>query len=271
VTEFSKLALNIEDGVATVTLGRPKKANAVNGEMWGEIAAAFAHIDETPSIRAAVLTGAGKNFCGGIDFTLIGELVAEYNGRPDGHRQDWLRKKIKHLQAGFSSIEACRKPVIAAVHGACYGAGIDIITACDIRFAATSTRFCVKEVDLAIVADVGTLQRLPHIVGQGVARELAFTGREFSAQEAHQMRLVNRVLEDHDAVLAEARATAGLIASKSPLTVRGIKQVMNYSRDHSVDDGLDYVATWNAAMLMSSDGQEAFTATLEKRSPTYED
>ena len=168
MTERSKLTLTVDGAVATVTLDRPEKANAVNAKMWSEIAEVFAHIDETPSIRVAVLAGAGKNFCGGIDFTLIGELVAEYNRRPDGHRQDWLRKKIKDLQAGFSSIEACRKPVIAAVHGACYGAGIDIITACDIRFAAAEARFCVKEVDLAIVADVGTLQRLPHIVGQGV-------------------------------------------------------------------------------------------------------
>ena len=271
MTEFSKLNLEVQDGVATVSLGRPEKANAVNGKMWAEIETVFGHIDDTPSIRAAVLTGAGKNFCGGIDFTLIGELVGEYNNRADGQRQEWLRKKIKALQAGFSAIEACRKPVIAAVHGACYGAGIDIITACDIRFAAADTRFCVKEVDLAIVADVGTLQRLPHIVGQGVARELAFTGRTFSAEEAQQMRLVNRVLEDQDATLTRAREVAGLIAEKSPLAVRGIKQVMNYSRDHSVDDGLDYVATWNAGMLISSDGQEAFAAAIEKRTPTFKD
>ena len=149
-------------------------------------------------------------------------------------------------------MENCRKPVIAAISGACYGAGVDLITACDIRLASEEARFSVKEVDLAIVADVGTIQRLPKIIGEGRARELIFTAREFDAKEASQIGLIQHIYS-HESLVQKAMDLATLIATKSPMAIRGSKQVLNYSRDHSVAEGLEYVANWNAAMLFSED------------------
>ena len=269
--ELKNVEIKVEDKVARVTLNRPNKANALNGRSWSEIGQAFEWCNDTPEVRAVVLSGEGKNFCAGIDFALIGEIVAGANAEPDGKKQAFLRKKIKSLQACFTQLERCEKPVIAAVHGSCFGGGIDLISAADLRFATADARFCVKEIDLAIVADVGTLQRLPHSVGQGLARELALTGREIDGEEAARIHLINRTLPDREALLSHAVEMAKLIASKSPMAVRGTKAVLNYSRDHSVDDGLDYVATWNAAMLLSADAQEAFGAMMQKREPTYED
>jgi enoyl-CoA hydratase/carnithine racemase len=175
------------------------------------------------------------------------------------------------LQAAFSALESCRKPVLAAIHGQCIGAGLDLIATCDMRYASEDARFCLKEVDLGIVADVGSLQRLPYLMGEGLVRELAFTGRAFAAGEAQRMGLVNRVFDNPERLMAGVEDIARSIAAKSPLTVRGIKEVMNYNRDHGVASGLNFVATWNAAMLLSEDTQEAVAAVMQKRKPEFKD
>ena len=265
------ISVEVEDRIGRVELNRPDKANALNAGAWREIGRTFDWLDNEPGARAVVISGAGKYFTAGIDFGLIASFVGEAMQLPEGKKQEHLRRRIVEFQGAFDAVERCRKPVIAAVHGACYGAGVDLITACDLRYATEDSRFCVKEVDLAIVADVGTLQRLPTIVGEGVARELALTGREFDGAEAKALGLINRTYGDADALMSGAIEIAGQIAAKSPIATRGIKQVMNYCRDHSVADGLDYVATWNAGMLLSVDGQEAFAAMMEKRDPAYED
>jgi enoyl-CoA hydratase/carnithine racemase len=167
--------------------------------------------------------------------------------------------------------EACRKPILAAIHGACIGGGVDLITACDIRYATADARFSVKEIDLAIVADLGTLQRLPRLIGDGLARELAFTGRSFGGEEALAMRLVNRVFADQEALLSAVLEAARVIARKSPATIRGIKQELNYSRDHTVAQGLLHVAKHNASHLFSDDLAEALAATQEGRDPRFSD
>lgn len=269
--KYETLQLELDGSVAKLTLNRPTKANVLNAPMWKELTAFFNWADDHPPVRCIVLDGAGKNFCGGIDFSVLMALAGEIASLTEGRKQELLRRKVFEFQESFCAIERCRKPVIAAVHGACIGGGVDMITACDIRFAATDTRFSVKEVDLAIVADVGTLQRLPTLVPQGIARELAFTGREFSAEEAYRIGLVNRVLDTKDALMDEAMSTAHTIAEKSPLTIRGIKEILNYGRDHSVADGLSYVATWNGAMAISEDSREALEATFAKRKPNYAD
>ena len=267
--QFEALKVEVVDHVATVSLNRPEKANALNGVLWAELGVVFDDLDVDEEVRVVVLRGEGKHFSSGIDFTLIADVVGSVSSLPDGRKQEVLRRRILELQDCFTAAERCSKPVIAEIRGVCIGGGIDLVTACDMRFSTSDSKFCVKEVDLAIVADVGTLQRLPRLVGEGACRELALTGRTFLGEEAVRLGLVNRAFEDEESLREHVREVASDIASKSPLTVRGVKQVLNFSREHSVRDGLDYVATWNAAMLISSDSQEAMTASFEGRKPVF--
>ncbi len=269
--EFAGLNLTLVDQVARIELNRPDKANALNGTLWREIGEVFRWVDETPEARVAVLGGAGRHFCAGIDFELMGEMLDGVDELSPGRREERLRRTIVELQAAFTALESCRKPVLAAVHGLCVGGGLDLIAACDMRYASADAVFSLKEVDLAIVADVGSLQRLPYLIGEGQVRELAFTARQFDAAEARAMGLVNRVYADAAQLRDGVHDIAAGIAAKSPLTVRGIKQVLNYGRDHNVADGLDYVATWNAAMLLSDDTREAVVAAMRKRRPKFAD
>ena len=271
MSEYKALTFSIENKIATITMNRPEKANALNRKLWFELGAAFDEADENDEVRVVVLRGEGKHFTAGIDYTLIAEVAGGVASLPDGKKQSVLRREILKLQDAFSKAERCRKPVIASIHGSCIGGGIDLISACDIRFASSDAKFSIKEVDLAIVADIGTLQRVPGIIGEGHARELALTARKFDAAEAERIGLVNKVLEDQAALEAHVMHTATLIASKSPLATRGTKQVLNYSRDHSVENGLNYVATWNSAMLLSSDAQEAMGAMFEGRAANFPD
>lgn len=268
---FETLAVSLEDGVARIEFNRPDKANALNERMWFELREACQWLDETAAARVAVLSGRGRHFCAGIDLSMLHDLQSRALALPEGHRQAHLRQRIRELQACVTAIEICRKPVIAAIHGACVGGGIDLVTACDFRYAAADARFCVKEIDVAIVADVGTLQRLPRIVGEGVAREMAFTAREYSAQEALELRLVNRVFPDAPAVERAALEAAAAIARKSPLAVRGTKETLNFSREHSVAEGLDEVAQRNAALLFAPDVAEAIDAARARRNPVFAD
>lgn len=267
---FETLALTETNGVAHIELNRPDKANAMNGVMWKELRLAF-HWLSTSRARVGVLSARGKHFTAGIDLDLLAAMQSEFASLPEGRRQERLREVIVELQEAISAAESCTKPIIAAIHGACMGGGIDLITACDMRYATRDARFSVKEIDLAIVADLGTLQRLPRLVGEGLARELAFTGREFDGVEAHGMKLVNQVFEDREHLMTTVLKIAAEIASKSPLTIRGIKDTLNYSRDHSVAEGLSYVAAKNAAILMSADLAEAMSAAKHKRKVRYED
>jgi enoyl-CoA hydratase len=189
----------------------------------------------------------------------------------DGRSREKLRRFILDLQESLASIERCRKPVIAAIHGACVGGGIDLITACDLRYCSADATFSVKEIDIGMTADVGTLQRLPRLIGEGMARELAYTGRFIGGAEAAELRLVNRCYETPDALRAGVLDIARTIAAKSPLGIRGCKEMITYARDHSVADGLNYIATWNAAMLLSEDFAEAARANAERRTPHFTD
>jgi enoyl-CoA hydratase len=228
-------------------------------------------LDSTPEARVGVITGKGKFFTAGIDLTLLMSLGAKIEDDCDGRRREKLRRLILKLQDTLSSIERCRKPVLAAIHGACIGGGIDLITACDMRYCSANAYFTVKEIDVGMTADVGTLQRLPHLVGDGMARELAYTGRRVEGHEAQQMRLVNRCFDTPEALQAGVMEIAQTIAAKSPLSIRGCKEMITYARDHTVADGLNYIATWNAAMLMSKDLFEAGAANMQKRDPVFKD
>lgn len=269
--EFSTLKVDVDGHVAHIRFNRPDKANALNDAMWQELRAAFEWVDETAAVRAVVLSGEGKHFCSGIDLTLFMGVQSLIDDACDARKREKLRRLIVALQQSVSSLEACGKPVIAAVHGACVGGGLDIALAADFRYASRDAVFGVREVDIGMVADVGTLQRLPRMVGEGVAREMALTGADVGAEEALSTRLVNRVFDDADACVAAALATARTIAAKSPVAVRGSKHVLNYSRDHSIADGLQYIATWNAGMLLSEDLIQAAMSSMTRQAPQFRD
>ena len=268
---YSTLSLSLDQGIAEIRLNRPDKSNAMNDAMWQEIRQAFEWVDATPEAHVAILSGAGRNFCAGIDLALLAGIQQRI-AHPDGARsREALRRLILDLQDCLTSVERCRKPVLAAIQGACIGGALDLVTCCDMRYATADAIFSVREIDVGMVADVGTLQRLPRLIPEGMARELAFTGRNFLADEGERLGLINRVFASHEALTAAVRELAHSIAAKSPLATRGIKEVMNFSRDHSVPDGLNYVATWNAAMLLSDDLSESITAQREKRAPRFAD
>jgi enoyl-CoA hydratase len=268
---LTTITLELEQGIAEIRLNRPDKSNAMNEAMWQEIRQAFDWVDATPEARVAILSGAGRNFCAGIDLAMMAGIQQRIAHADGARSREALRRLILDLQDCLSSLERCRKPVIAAIQGACIGGALDLVTSCDMRYAAADAVFSVREIDLGMVADVGTLQRLPRLVGDGMARELAYTGRNFTADEAERMGLANRIFASPEALTAAVREIAATIAAKSPLATRGLKEVMNFSRDHSVADGLNFVATWNAALLLSGDLSESMLAMREKRAPRFAD
>ncbi|MBT9608903.1 MAG: crotonase/enoyl-CoA hydratase family protein [Aquabacterium sp.] len=266
------LRLSLADKVATVTLNRPDKANAMNWQMWQDIRSAMQWADHTPEVRAVVLQGEGKHFTSGIDLAMMMGLQGQIQDDCDGRMREKLRALILELQDTLSSLERCRKPVLAAIHSGCVGGGVDLISCADMRYCSADAYFTIKEIDIGMVADVGTLQRLPKLIGsQGLVRELAYTGRKVDAEEALRIGLVNRVFDSREALHAGVREIALQIAAKSPLSIRGTKEVLNYTRDHSVADGLQHIASWNAAMLMSKDLMAAMMASMAKQTPEFKD
>ena len=268
--QFETLDVALDGSIATVTLNRPEKLNAMNGTMFREIGEAFRYIDTQTNARAVVLAGNGKHFTAGLDLKESGAVLGVHEGDPARVREK-LRRHILHLQDCFTALEECRAPVIAAIHGACLGGGIDLVSACDIRVCTNDTWFSIQEINVAIVADVGTLQRAPYLLPNGVLRELALTGRKFMADEASKYGFVNAVTDDRNAALAKAKEVASEIASKSPLAVAGTKAILNHSRDHSIKDGLDYVATWNSGQLLGEDLMKAATAALTRETVSFSD
>lgn len=266
-TQFLKVT--IENHVAQVSFNRPDKANSLHMPAWEEMQSIFESLDDNPEVRAIVLTGEGRHFCAGIDLQTLMDLQKYNSISCEGRRREKLRKFILAFQDTITSIEKCRKPVLAAIQNACVGGGVDIITACDMRYCTDTAYFAIKEVDLGLVADIGTLQRLPNILNPGVVAELAYTGRKVSGQEAARIGLVNQSFGSQEEMMEQVMNIAKMIASKSPLVIRGTKEMLLYKRDHSVEESLNYMATWNAAMLMSEDLMEAFQANLQKREAVF--
>jgi enoyl-CoA hydratase len=268
---LTTLELSLASHIAHVRLNRPDKANAMSREVWTELRTAFDWIDATPEARVAIINGNGAHFTSGIDLAMLAGVADEVDDDCEGRKREKLRRVIRDLQDTLSSLERCRKPVIAAIHGACIGGGIDLICCADMRYCSADAFFSIKEIDMGMTADVGTLQRLPKLIGDGMVRELAYTGRKFTSEEAKTNGLVNRVFETPEALHAGVLQFATEIAAKSPLAMRGTKEMIVYARDHSVADSLNYIATWNAAMLMSSDMQEAMMASMQKVPPKFRD
>ncbi|MEZ4825657.1 MAG: crotonase/enoyl-CoA hydratase family protein [Bacteroidia bacterium] len=267
---YTTLSLSIENHIADLRFNRPDKANSLNQEAWDEMKSVFSTLDNDPEVRVVVLSGEGKHFCAGIDLAMLMDVGKISGVNCEGRKREKLIGIIRHLQEAVSAIEKCRKPVLAAVHNGCIGAGVDIIAACDMRYSTEDAWFTIKEIDMGMVADLGTLQRLPKIIPDGIAREMAYTGRKVPGTEAATFGLVNRTFSDHEQMMAGVKEIAGVIAAKSPLSIRGSKEMMLYTRDHSVEESLRYMALWNAAMLLSSDLYAAFQASVTKKSPEFE-
>ncbi|KAM5146209.1 delta(3,5)-Delta(2,4)-dienoyl-CoA isomerase, mitochondrial isoform 2-T3 [Mantella aurantiaca] len=256
------------DHIFHVELNRPEKRNAMNKVFWREMVLCFRALSDDTNCRAVVVSGAGKMFTSGIDLMdLAGDFLQQEE--EDAARIAWnLRKKIKDYQESFSVIEKCTKPVIAAIHNACIGGGVDLVTACDIRYCSQDAWFQVKEVDVGLAADVGTLQRLPSIIGsRSLVNELALTARKMMSDEALSSGLVSRVFPDKSSLLLASFDLATEIASKSPVAVQGTKINLIYARDHSVEESLDYMATWNMSMLQTQDIMKSAQAALQKQNP----
>ncbi len=272
--DFETLEITFDGPVACVALNRPDKLNAMNGTMFSEIGEAFRWLGNKDGVRAVVLSANGKHFTAGLDLKESGSVLGQTGGgaADDPARvREKLRRHILHLQDCFTALEDCRAPVIAAIHGACVGGGIDLISACDMRIASQDAWFAIQEINVAIVADVGTLQRAPYLLPQGILRELAMTGRKFKAEEASKYGFVNSIEADQATAIEAAMTLAREIASKSPLAVAGTKAVLNHSRDHTVRDGLDYVATWNSGQLLGEDLLKAATAALTRSDVEFSD
>lgn len=268
---FAHLALDLADGVLSLCLNRPDSANALNESLWHELRTSLQWADKESSVRVIVLSGAGRHFCAGIDLSMLQSLAGTGENADGAREREALRSLILGLQDCLSAIERCRKPVLAAVHGACLGAGLDLVACCDMRYATRDARFAIKEIELGMVADVGSLQRLPRLMPDGLAREMAYTGRSLCGAEASQHGFCNACFDSPAALMEAVMSTARRIAANSPLAIRGSKEILNYSRDHSIADGLSYVATWNAAMLLSADLQEAIAAQQSGRTPQFKD
>ncbi len=267
---YSSFDFAVADKVAHISLNRPDKRNAMTVAFWHEMRAVFGEIDTRSDVRAVVISSTGPHFTAGMDLSVFGSLKTE-GSSDEGRKRENLRRQVLWFQECFSVIERCRAPVLAAIQGGCIGGGVDLASACDMRYASADAFFVIKEIDIGMVADVGTLQRLPLLMPDGLMRELAYTGRRMAADEAKACGLVNAVFATHEALIAGVLAMAKTIAAKSPLAIAGTKEILNYGRDHTVADGLNYIATWNAGMLMTNDMPEAFAATAQKRDASFDD
>jgi enoyl-CoA hydratase len=264
----------LENKVANITLNRPDAMNAMNRAFWNELPAIVNDINDNARARVIVLSSTGKHFSAGMDLSVFtsGEGTTGRAMEADAHtRAESFRYHVHHLQDTFSCLDNARMPVIAAIQGGCIGGAVDMVSACDIRYATEDAFFCIQEINIGMTADVGTFPRLCGLIPQGWVRELAYTGRRLSAQKAKEIGLVNEVFPTHEAMMEHVNATALEIAAKAPLAVAGSKVMINYARDHTIKDGLDYIAVWQTGMFSPAHMGEAFAAKQGKRDAQYPD
>tara|TARA_B100000575_G_scaffold183032_1_gene147116 strand:- start:4862 stop:5725 length:864 start_codon:yes stop_codon:yes gene_type:complete len=271
--KYKCFELSIVDHVASLVLSRPNELNTMSRDFWVELGSVLEEINRNSEIRVVVMSSTGKHFCAGMDLTAFSNGV---DNIPEDKKPDHARigeavyRVAKELQGYISSLENIRVPVIAAIHGGCVGGAVDLVTACDIRLASNDAFFCIQEINIGMAADVGTLQRLPKIIPDSKMREMAYTGRRMYAEEAKESGLVSDTFESHEKLLEAANNLAIEISTKSPIAIHGLKAVMNYSRDHSVSDSLDFNALWSGAMLSQKDMTEAMAANMDKREASFD-
>ncbi len=267
---FKSLKVSIENHIAHVVLNRPNELNSMNTDFWTELPRAIAEIDQQANARVIVLSSTGKHFSAGMDLAVFTSPNSIPMSGDPARMAENLRRAVLQLQQAFNILEEVRIPVLAAIHGGCIGGAVDMISACDSRYCTEDTFFTIKETQLGMTADLGTMQRLPHLIPQGIMRELAYTGRNFVAQEAKEIGLVNKVYPTHEAMLDGVMEIARLIAKQSPVAVAGCKEMINYSRDHSVADSLKYMATWQSGMFRPQDMMKCFAAKAQKTEPVFD-
>ena len=264
-----------EEGVGHLILDKGEDLNKMTMNFWYELPRILDEIDKNASLRVLILSSTGKHFCAGMDlknFGTLGNDAEKKTNVPDKARiGESLYRVAKELQDMLSKLEKLRIPVLAGIQGGCIGGGLDLVTAADMRFASKDAFFCIQEVNIGMAADIGTLQRLPRVIPEGKVRELAYTGRRMPAGEALEAGLVNKVYESHEEMVSGLKEMAAVIASKSPLAVYGTKAILNFSRDHTIAEGLEYNALWSGAMLPQEDMAEAMMSNIEKREPEFKD
>ncbi|MFD2574055.1 crotonase/enoyl-CoA hydratase family protein [Spirosoma soli] len=267
---YQSLSFEQANGVLTVSLLGPGKGNAMGPEFWDELPKAMDEINRMAEVRCVVFRGSGDHYSYGLNVAqMMPRLSAMTTGAVMAHQRVNLMAQIRQMQLGFQKMHQSPKPVIAAVHGWCIGGGVNMIAAADIRLCSREAKFSLREAKLAITPDIGGLQWLPPIIGQGFTREMAFTGADYDAAFAERIGLVNHVYDTPEALFEAAAALAGQIADNPATAVQGAKQVLNYSLNKSIEDGLQYVAVWNSSQLQSDDFSEAMQATLEKRKAEF--
>jgi enoyl-CoA hydratase len=273
---YSCFDVSIASDVAHIVLNRPDKRNSMIHEFWDELPTIVQNIDQNSTARVIVLSSTGPHFTSGLDTSIFGNSVENSDNPEDvekskRQRSAKLYDTIKHMQKSFTCLEQCRMPVIAAIQGGAIGGGVDLVTACDLRYMTEDGFLSIYEINIGMTADVGTFPRITHLLPEGVVKELAYTGRRISAQEAKQHGLVNEIYTDHEAMLEATMGIARQIATKAPLAVYGSKKIINHSRDHSTADSLDYISLWNASMLQPDEISEAFAAAQEEREGDFVD
>ena len=263
--------LTIENGIAHIRFSRPDKLNSMISAFWRELPAAVNDISDDAKARVIVLSAEGKHFTAGMDISVF--MDGSLEGSPENPHTaaEAFRHHVKLLQGTFSALENARQPVLAAIQGGAIGGGVDLVTACDCRYASADAFFCVQETAIGMTADVGTFPRLAKVIPEGWARQMAYTAERLPASKAKEIGLINEVFESHEALLDGVMAIAKQIAAHSPLAVTGSKQLINYARDHSTADTLDYIALWNAGMLRGDDIRESYMAKMEKRTINYDE
>ena len=270
MSDYKSLSVSIEQRIAQIRLNRPAELNTMNLDFWRELPRAVREIDESGEASVIVLSSTGKHFSAGMDLSVFMGLGGEQSAANPARLGEAFRRLVLELQDVFNGIERARLPVLAAVQGGCIGGGLDLISACDCRYATEDAFFSVKETQLGMTADVGSLQRLPHLIPHGIMREMAYTGQPLPARRAKEIGLVNEVYPDQATMLEAVMKIARDIAKNSPLAVTGTKEMITYARDHTVSDALLYIATWQAGMFSPHDMQETFAAKAEKREPIFE-
>jgi enoyl-CoA hydratase len=270
MSAYECFTVEVKDHIAHLQLSRPDALNSMNKAFWIELPQCVREIEAAAEARVIVISSTGKHFSAGMDLGVFSDSSAMPMGGDPGRMGEALRRLVLDLQASLSSLEQVRIPVLAAIHGGCIGGALDMVCAADSRYCSADAYFTIKETELGMTADVGTLQRLPKLMPQGVVRELAYTGRKFTAQEAKALGFVNEVYESQQAMLDGVMAIAAQIAANSPLAVSGCKEMLNYSRDHSVEDSLKYMATWQSGMFRPGDMMKSFQAKAMKQAPEFE-
>ncbi|MFN8052368.1 MAG: crotonase/enoyl-CoA hydratase family protein [Acidimicrobiales bacterium] len=267
--------VDIHDGVAHLCLNRPDELNTMTAGFWSELPELVSGIDAEASARVIVISSTGRHFSAGMDLSVFTDpgsgLLGDAGVTEAGRQRANLWQTVQRLQQSFSVLEQVRMPVLTAIQGGCIGGAVDMVCAADMRYASADAFFCIQEINIGMTADVGTLQRLPKIIPEGIARELAYTGDRMSAARAREVGLVNEVFDDHESLVAGVLDIAARIATKSPLAIWGTKEMINFTRDHTVADSLRYMAGWQSGMFQPGDMMEEFGAKADKRPATFEE